>query len=153
MAALAARGCRLLIISNSSRRAAGALGNLARMGFDPAHFCGVVTSGEVTHRHLAARPDAWWRALGRRCLHLTWAARGAISLEGLGLEVTTDPQQADFILAHGTEALGTRADGSGAQPCSLEEMQGLLAACAARGGMPMVVANPDVVTVSGSELR
>lgn len=63
------------------------------MGFDPACFAGVVTSGEVTHRHLSQRPDAWWAALGRRCLHFTWAARGAISLEGLGLEVTDDPQQ------------------------------------------------------------
>lgn len=175
--------------------------------FNPNHFCGVVTSGEVTHRHLTQRPDAWWAGLGRRCLHFTWAARGAISLEGLGLEVTTDPQQAracctglagsspveagclsyghvdpqlllplgllasghhshvhhinlslaapqaDFILAHGTEALGTSTDGSAAQPASLDAMRELLDACAARGGLPMVVANPDVVTVSGTELR
>lgn len=63
------------------------------------------------------------------------------------------PRQADFILAHGTEALGTRSDGSAAQPCSLERLRELLGECAARGGLPMVVANPDVVTVSGSELR
>jgi hypothetical protein len=63
------------------------------MGFDPAWFAGVITSGEVTHARLSARPDAWWASLGRRCLHFTWAARGAISLEGLGLEVVTDPQQ------------------------------------------------------------
>ncbi|EFN54474.1 hypothetical protein CHLNCDRAFT_11074, partial [Chlorella variabilis] len=153
VAQLAARGMKLLIISNSSRRSAGALKNLERMGFDPACFAGVVTSGEVTHRHLSQRPDAWWAALGRRCLHFTWAARGAISLEGLGLEVTDDPQQADFILAHGTEAVGTSVDGSGAAPCGLEGMRELLDACAARGGVPMVVANPDVVTVAGTELR
>lgn len=169
------------------------------MGFDPDCFCGVITSGEVTHRHLSARPDAWWAALGRRCLHFTWAARGAISLEGLGLEVTADPQevsawcqicqawcpaeprscqigelppwlprnpvptlvptlphhvQADFILAHGTEALGASTDGSAAEPCSLEQMSVLLDRCTASGRrLPMVVANPDVVTVSGSELR
>jgi hypothetical protein len=73
--------------------AAGALKNLQRMGFDPACFCGVVTSGEVTHRQLVSRPDAWWGGLGRRCLHFTWGSRGAICLEGLDLEVTTDPQQ------------------------------------------------------------
>jgi hypothetical protein len=64
------------------------------MGFDPTCFAGVITSGEVTHRHLSARPDAWWQGLGRCCMHLTWSARGAISLEGLGLDVTTDPHQA-----------------------------------------------------------
>lgn len=67
--------------------------------------------------------------------------------------------QADFILAHGTEALGTSTDGSAAEPCSLEHMKQLLGECAAaaaaRGAEPppMVVANPDVVTVAGSELR
>lgn len=61
--------------------------------------------------------------------------------------------QADFILAHGTEALGITADGGAATPCSLERMRELLAECAAAREVPMVVANPDVVTVSGSELR
>lgn len=61
---------------------------------DPA--CFAPRRSEVTHRHLAERPDGWPAGpgrLGRRCLHLTWAARGAISLEGLGLEVTADPCQ------------------------------------------------------------
>ena len=115
-------------------------------------FCGVVTSGECTHRHLTERPDAWWQGLGRRCLHFTWGQRGAISLEGLGLEVTTDPQQAEFVLAHGTEALGRSTDGSAAEPCSLDSMRALLEQCAPRR-LPLVVANPDVVTVAGSELR
>lgn len=144
---------QLLIISNSSRRASGALGNLAKMGFPPAAFAGVVTSGEVTHTHLSARPDAWWQGLGSACLHFTWATRGAISVEGLGVAPTLDPEQADFILAHGTEALG-RGDGAPAVPASLDEMLALLARCAARErGIPMIVANPDIVTVSGSELR
>ena len=60
--------------------------------------------------------------------------------------------QAEFILAHGTEALGTSLDGSSAEAASLERMQELLEQCAPRG-LPMVVANPDFVTVSGSELR
>lgn len=122
------------------------------MGFDVSAFCGVVTSGECTHRHLTERPDAWWQGLGRRCLHFTWGQRGAISLEGLGLEVTTDPQQAEFVLAHGTEALGRSTDGSAAEPCSLDSMRTLLEQCAPRR-LPLVVANPDVVTVAGSELR
>ncbi len=107
------------------------------------------------------------------------------------MQITQDPEAADFILAHGTEALGapagsppatppaaaaasTSSAGSaaenggggggggssscGATPCSLEQMQVLLQRCAKRGqrsgrSVPMVVANPDVVTVHGAELR
>ncbi|GAB4815008.1 hypothetical protein N2152v2_002054 [Parachlorella kessleri] len=200
---LHSQGVRLLIISNSSRRAPEALRNIAKLGFDASHFAGVVTSGEVAHRQLEQRPTAFWQQLGRRCLHFTWAARGAISLDGLGLEVTQDPQAADFILAHGTEALGTPAStfaagtdhssgataaaaaahavpdgmppdntGNGSSsparsssgstvastPCSLEQLRELMARCAERSkrsghSVPMVVANPDLVTVHGSELR
>ena len=122
------------------------------MGFDSAAFAGVVTSGEVTHAGLAARSSEPFASLGQRCLHITWAARGSISLAGLGLHVVTDPGAAEFVLAHGTEALGTANDGSQAEPCSMEALYQLLEQCAARG-LPMVVANPDLVTVSGNELR
>lgn len=123
------------------------------MGFPADAFCGVITSGEVTHKQLSQRPTPFWQAR-RRCLHLTWAARGAISLKGLDLEVTTDPSLADCIVAHGTEAVGTSVDGENAEPRSLEELRGLLHACAALPqAIPMIVANPDVVTVHGSELR
>lgn len=171
----------------------------------PLPQAGAITSGELTHRFLEARPDAWWQQLGRRCIHITWSSRGAISLDGLGLEVrawllaclsqqqqqqhtacfcsnvaaaqradprTAEPSNrqhttcnapsivcqvveraadADFILAHGTEALGL--PGGGARDASLEQLQALLQQCAAeaRAGraLPMVVANPDLVTVDG----
>jgi hypothetical protein len=120
---------------------------------------GAITSGELAHRYLAERPDPWWRALGRRCIHLTWSSRGSISLEGLGLEVVGGPEDdPDFILAHGTEAVAApmvaAAGGGGqqqaqapAQDASLEELRALVEACAAaakrRGkAMPMIVANP-----------
>ena len=60
-------------------------------------------------------------------------------------------KQADFVLAHGTEALG-RGDGLEPVPRSLEDMQELLAAAAKRQ-LPLLVANPDFVTVDGDELR
>lgn len=143
------RGLHLLIISNSSRRSHGALGNLKRMGFDSAKFSGVITSGEVTFQHLLKANTS-----PRTCLHFTWSSRGAISLEGLNLKVTTDPLQCDFILAHGTEALGTDTDGSSAQPIPLDEMKRLLKIAASREGPPvLIVANPDVVTVHGGDLR
>ncbi|EFJ42426.1 hypothetical protein VOLCADRAFT_44669, partial [Volvox carteri f. nagariensis] len=156
VAAAAGAGLRLLVISNSSRRASGTLDKLAALGFDKRCFEGAVTSGELTHRYLTLRPDPWWAALGPRCLHVNWSRRGPTSLEGLGLQLVTDPGDADFFLAHGTEALSL--PGGGVLERSLGELEELLrgaAEAAARAGVrppPLVVANPDVVTVDGTEL-
>jgi hypothetical protein len=70
------------------------------------------------------------------------------------LQVTTEPLEATFILAHGTEALGL-GDCVEAIPLPLDDIKALLAKCAeAEGGAPpMVVANPDFVTVEGTKLR
>ena len=154
------------------------------MGFDASHFAGAVTSGEVTHEHLGTRPTPFWQQLGTRCLHFTWGARGSVSLDGYNVtvrchpimapvcadivsasheaptvcscvgQVTQDPAEADFVLAHGTEALG-HGDSQDPQPCSIAEMEELLRQCAARTDcrVPLVVANPDFVTVNGAELR
>jgi HAD superfamily hydrolase (TIGR01459 family) len=127
------------------------------MGFPRDAFCGVITSGEVTHRALSERATPFWAAR-RRCLHFTWGARGAISLDGLGLEVVQDHTEADCIIAHGTEALGGDVSGAAAEAVPLDRLRALLEACAARSTeigvpIPMVVANPDVVTVHGAELR
>ena len=63
-----------------------------------------------------------------------------------------EPSDADFILSHGTEALGQQ-EGTEAQAMSLQEIKAMLQRCAEQGvPPPMVVANPDVVTVSGAEL-
>ena len=67
------------------------------------------------------------------------------------MQVVEDVEQAEFILAHGTEALG-REDGLEPVPISLEDVQKLLQAAAKRQ-LPLLIANPDFVTVDGSELR
>lgn len=152
------QGTKILIISNSSRRSHGALKNLEKMGFPTAQFHGVITSGEVTRQNLLTRPTPFWTAR-KRCLHLTWSDRGAISIEGLGIDVTTDPSEADCILAHGTEAVGTHVRGEGALPRSLDELKDIVLECVRIAKsknmppIPMIVANPDIVTVQGSELR
>ena len=167
-------GAKLYVISNSSRRSTNTLRKLEPMGFDPAWFSGVVTSGEVTHQMLASRgdkkelagtsgaasdgeeddsDDEFWASLGKKCLHFTWSTRGPIPLDGLNLETVTDPDEADFLLAHGTEAVngaGTTDEqrAQGAVDTSLDAMRELLKRAAARN-LPLIVANPDVVTVGG----
>lgn len=108
---------------------------------------GAMTSGEVTQRFLLERPDDMWRAMGSKCLHFTWGSRGAIDISSLGLSVVTEPSQCEFILAHGTEGTGL-PDGD-VKLSSRAEMEGLMKRCAQLGNRPMVIANPDIVTVAG----
>ena len=147
---LAEAGKRLVILSNSGRRATDTLAKLEPLGFDPSWFAGVVTSGETTHQALALRTDPVFAKLGPRCLHLTWSDRGAINVDQLGLVHVTDPELADFVLAHGMEAVS----GGSAQPAlqvSLEDLRSLLRV-AARRRLPLIIANPDLVTVDTTKL-
>lgn len=73
-----------------------------------------------------------------------------VLLQGLGLQVVENVKDADFILAHGTEALGNPS--GDAIPMKLEELENILEQCAAKH-IPMVVANPDFVTVEARALR
>lgn len=147
---LATTGAKMVVISNSSRRASTTIDKLKSLGFDPSLFAGAITSGELTHQYLLRRDDAWFAALGRSCIHMTWSDRGAISLEGLGLKVVENVEEADFILAHGTEGLGLPS--GDVRPMSLEDLEKILEICAAKK-IPMVVANPDYVTVEARALR
>lgn len=66
-----------------------------------------------------------------KCMHITWTERGAISLEGLGLTLVDEPEDADFVLAHGMEGIGS-ASGGEPRRVSLEEIRGLLKRCERR---------------------
>ena len=173
---------KLLLLSNSSRRAVHALDRLSSMGFEREWFFGAVTSGEVAHRLLDARKRREEGAevgeeavvldergapldvslLGKRCFHVTWGARGAVSVDGLGLELVSSPEEADFILAHGTEAIGgsrsssrsssSSSSAGSSSPIELEALKILLEQAAHRNGknVPLLCANPDIVTVNGA---
>ncbi|XP_054821785.1 uncharacterized protein LOC129320382 isoform X2 [Prosopis cineraria] len=147
---MAKTGAKMVIISNSSRRSSITMEKLKSLGFDTSLFVGAITSGELNHQHLQRRDDPWFAALGRSCIHLTWKDRGAISLEGLDLQVVENVEDADFVLAHGTEALGNPS--GDARPMSLQDLERILELCASKR-IPMVVANPDYVTVEARNLR
>ncbi|KAH9606126.1 hypothetical protein KSS87_007268 [Heliosperma pusillum] len=140
----------MVIISNSSRRASVTTDKMKSLGFDPSLFLGSITSGELTHLYLERRDDPWFAELGRSCIHITWSDRGAISLDGLDLKVVDNAEEAEFILAHGTEGLGLPS--GSVIPKKLEELEKILEQCAVKK-IPMVVANPDCVTVEVRALR
>ena len=80
-------GLRSLRLPSLSAGSSGALGKLEKLGFPKEAFYGAITSGEVCHQALQSRPDEFYRSLGKRCVHITWGARGAISLGDLDVEV------------------------------------------------------------------
>ena len=45
-------GSKMVIISNSSRRASTTMEKMKSLGFDPSLFVGAITSGELTHQYL-----------------------------------------------------------------------------------------------------
>jgi hypothetical protein len=66
------------------------------------------------------------------------------------LEVVSNVDDAEFILVHGTEALGLPSGDP--LPKSLVELEQVLV-LGSEKRLPMVVANPDYVTVEARELR
>lgn len=49
---LATTGAKMVIISNSSRRASTTMEKMKSLGFDTSLFLGAITSGELTHQYL-----------------------------------------------------------------------------------------------------
>lgn len=101
---LRAAGKRVVLLSNSGRRAAPNAERLGSLGFPPACYDRLVTSGEVAWRllaqgklHLPRRRDGPWR-----CLLLSRGGdRSAV--DGLGCELVDGGAEADLVLIAGSE--------------------------------------------------
>ncbi len=131
---------RVAILSNAPRRAADVARRTTEIGVPPDLYDGLVSSGEEAWRHLSSRSDPWYRALGRRA-YCFMAGRDRSMLEGIDLVRVEDAGAADFLLALGVEGPGE----------SVGDFEATLAA-AARRGLPMVCANPDLEVVR-AEIR
>ncbi|GLT33392.1 hypothetical protein SLA2020_079880 [Shorea laevis] len=108
---------------------------------------------KLMHQYLQGRDDPWFAALGRSsCIHITWGDRGAISRDmdwRLSLNVVENVEKAEFVLVHGTEALGLPS--GNICPVSIGDLEKILEQCASKR-IPMIVANPDFVTVEARSL-
>jgi HAD superfamily hydrolase (TIGR01459 family) len=141
LARLSAAGKRILILSNAPRRAAEVAARCAEMGLTSDTYDLLMSSGEDAWRHLAERPDDWYRALGRRCYHLG-PERDLGMRDGLDYRFVGDLKEADFVL--NTGALDP-AD-------SRETYTAFLESALARE-LPMVCANPDYVVKRGGKME
>lgn len=136
MARLRTAGKRIVILSNSGKRAAPNMARLTHIGLSPASYDAFITSGEVVWRLLAeGRLPALSGA--KRCLVLS-RGEDQEALAGLSLQRTEDAGEADLVLLLGSEAdrLGIEAYRSRLAP-------------AARRGIPCLCGNPDRLMVLG----
>lgn len=137
LAALRARGKRIVMLSNAPRRAAMVARALAALGIPGDLYDGVMTSGESVWQALHDRDDPWFAGLGRRAFWLG-PPRDLPLLEGLDLDLALSPAEADFVLNIGADEAVSATELGPHLP--------VLAACRA-AGLPMVCANPDLIIV------
>ena len=127
-------GKKLIILSNSSRRASTTRGNLIRMEINPDLFDTFATSGEEVWRAFQARNDKFYVGLGRKCVVMQWG-KDEQFFEGLDLEPVDTIEEAEFILLNGTER------------DRFPEYDALLRNAAERT-LPLVCSNGDFVSIT-----
>jgi HAD superfamily hydrolase (TIGR01459 family) len=133
LARFRALGGTVVLISNAPRPGAWVVRQLDRLGVSRAAYDAIVTSGDVTRRHIAARP-------GETVFHLG-PQRDLSIFDGLDLHFGR-PDDADYAVCTGL------CDDERETP---EHYRALLAAMRARA-LLMLCANPDLVVERGDRL-
>jgi HAD superfamily hydrolase (TIGR01459 family) len=136
--ALRAAGKRVIVLSNSGKRAAENMRRIAGHGLAGEEYDGVVTSGEVTWCGLSQRDEPPFTGLGESCFAITRGRDRSIT-DGLPLRLVDKMEDADFILLGGLDDAAS------------EHRQWETAfRIAAERGLPMLCANPDI-TMFGAD--
>lgn len=126
-------GLRVAVLSNSGRRNDYSEALLTKLGFHLRDLDWVLTSGEDVYRHLSQRHDEFYQKLGRKFVIFTWDRSRAI-FKGLDYQEVPHIEAAEFVVAAGLDR------------GSVEAYEDDLLK-AARLGLPMIVTNPDLVSV------
>ncbi len=134
LTSLRATGKRIVLLSNSGKRAAHNGARLLEMGFNPDLFDAIVTSGEACWQTLHDRSDPAIAAFGQRC-YLWSRGDDEAHVEGLDIEVVTDAEEADFLYLAGVKDY--------AELASFVDVLEI----GARRGLPLICANPDVIAI------
>lgn len=137
LAALGQEGRRVVLLSNSGRRAAPNEARMLKLGFRPGSWDHFVTSGEVAWRHLSASLGG--RRQGEPKLRCLLLARGGdqSATEGLPVQRVASGDEADLVLLSGSET--DRLD--------LDHYRRLLQPAAARK-VECICTNPDKIMLT-----
>jgi HAD superfamily hydrolase (TIGR01459 family) len=129
VAAMAAAGKQMVVLSNSARFGSDSRDKLIALGYPPESFQGVITSGETTYDLLRDRNDPLFAKLGRSVLLI---AREPTLINGLDYQIA-DVETADFVLLGSSTA---------PEKALAKDFAATLDRAAARG-LPLICANPD----------
>jgi HAD superfamily hydrolase (TIGR01459 family) len=140
VARLREAGKKVLVLSNSGKRANDNEQRLAALGLPPDTYDGVLSSGEVAWNGLHAQEHEPFIGLGRTVFLITRGDDRSL-VKGLSLRLVKDVQDSDFILLGGL-------DDAVSEP---EHWRGCLTVAAARR-VTMLCANPDLVMFSARRL-
>ena len=140
LARLREAGKRVLVLSNSGKRASQNAERLARLGVPRSAYDGILTSGEVTWNGLRERNRAPFTDCGRACFLITRGGDRSLT-EGLDLVIVSDLREADFILLGGLDDEVTEPD----------LWRDQFTHAAARR-VPMICANPDLMMFGATGL-
>jgi HAD superfamily hydrolase (TIGR01459 family) len=140
LALLQRAGKRVVILSNSGRRSAPNEGRLTRLGIGRALYQALVSSGEATWQGLHDRTDPTFVGLGRHCLFFSRGGDRS-TVDGLDLALVETADAADFVLLAGLDH-----DDATRARCA-EQL-----ALAAGRGLPLLCANPDLVSLEHDTL-
>lgn len=131
---------QIIMLSNSGKRSADNINRMKAMGFDPALFDHVITSGELTWMGLRDRTQGVFQGVGTRCYLINRKGDTGL-IEGLDLTLVSKVEEADFILVSGVDAPPTGP--------TLADMEPILRA-GVHKRLRMFCANPDLQALVGA---
>ncbi|MDQ3216215.1 MAG: TIGR01459 family HAD-type hydrolase, partial [Pseudomonadota bacterium] len=136
LAALRAAGKKIVILSNSGRTGDENAVLMQRFGIEPELYDALITAGDDAREAFRSRPDAFYRALGRRCVVVARPADVAL-VDDFGLESVDNIDAADFVFVLSLDSPRR----------GVPDYESMLQEARARG-LPMVCANPDLTRVT-----
>lgn len=132
LARLKEHGKRIVLLSNSGRRADYSRRHLAELGFDVSAFDAIVTSGEAGFEIVRGRDRPPFDRLGPRCFLITRDGDRTV-VEDTSATIVPDVEDADFVFLSGVDSPGLTPEDY--YP-AIEE--------AARRKLPVICSNPDL---------
>ncbi len=134
LSSLRALGVRIVLLSNSGKRAAFNQERLQAMGYDDGLYDAVVTSGEACWQALRNKDEPGFADLGDRCY--LWARGGDQShVQGLDIEAVDNAADADFLFLAGVPDYA-----------EIDDYLPVLEIGAERN-LPLICANPDIIAI------
>ncbi|MBU0800130.1 MAG: TIGR01459 family HAD-type hydrolase [Alphaproteobacteria bacterium] len=100
---LKARKKHIIILSNSGKRAEQNAERLKELGIGPSLYDELVTSGEIAWQGLKDQSEGVFKNIGTKCFLMSRGGDRSI-VDGLGLEVVDNIDDADFMMISGSDA-------------------------------------------------